>query len=163
MSDQPTLPDATEPEIDTGRPATTADELRVFPEFRSLRGGCYLARWTSQASRFGGHYDGTIRVERDGLATTASGDLYLHPASWWPWGPGNHAEPDPGGGVPIFARRHYRYYLRITKVLQWMTFGNQFGLEWELHRFNRSSDTWTNLGAHSATMRWTTAPAGFPD
>ncbi|MGI9613751.1 MAG: hypothetical protein ACR2QO_12625, partial [Acidimicrobiales bacterium] len=42
-------------------------------------------------------------------------------------------------------------------------FGNQFGLEWELHRFNRSSDTWTNLGAHSATMRWTTAPAGFPD
>ena len=59
----------------TPAPAAAQDQSR------SLRQGCYLLRYFPQSGDVPLHqlhYDGTLRVERNGSSTTASGDLYLH-------------------------------------------------------------------------------------
>lgn len=161
--------------------ATLGEERLISPinrfwRFRSLRHGCYLVKYTPRLSRY--HYDGTIRVERNGSNTTASGDLYLHrPFLWpyrrtisgvsriatpavsvWPISP----DPNPANGIPIFARSRYRYYLRITQILEWITISNSFTLGFEMHRFNHSTHDWTLENSYTARMAWTTAPTGYP-
>ncbi|PLS80380.1 MAG: hypothetical protein CYG59_08290 [Chloroflexi bacterium] len=155
---------------------------RLFPplKFRSLREGCYLMQFTPKpAFPLGGfvHYDGTMRIERDGLNTIASGDLYLH--RWYPWpvppvalpGPLPHAplipigpliEPNPAQGIPVFPRARYRYYLRVTQILEFLTLANSFTLGFERYLYNHSSHSWTNEGLFTAQMSWTAAPAGYP-
>jgi hypothetical protein len=134
-----------------------------LPLFRSLRHGCYLVRFTpSQPSLFFSHHDGTLRVERQGVNTVASGDLYIHrvlPLVGFPPTP----EPNPSAGIPIFRRNLYSYYLRVTQILEFITASNNFTLGFERYRFNTSSGAWTNEGAFTARMTWTTAPAGYPE
>ncbi len=112
-----------------------------------------------------------MRVQRDGSNTIASGDLYLHHIpSFWPWpGPIPQpwpifpvAEPNPSNGIPIFARGRYRYYLSVTQILEGFTIANSFTLGFEMHRFDLATRTWTNEGAFTALMTWTTAPPGYP-
>lgn len=134
---------------------------RIWPMFRGLREGCYLIRYTPlqvwQKGFF--HYDGTMRVQRDGTNTIASGDLYLH--SLYPLRPSS-PEPNPAAGIPIFPRAQYRYYLRVTKILEWYTLANSFTLEFELHRFDHTTNAWTNTETCTARMTWTAAPQGYP-
>ena len=145
------------------------------PRFRSLRAGCYLLRYEPGRPEVFPlvHYDGTLRVERDGTNTTASGDLYLHrplltrsPGFLRGTGPalglGAIREPDPSAGIPIFARSAYRYYVRVTQILEFITFGNSFTLGFELYRFDHTSRSWTMEGAFTAEMTWTGAPPGYP-
>ena len=150
---------------------------RPFPvplRRRSLRGGCYLMRYTP-IQRAGAlqplHYDGTLRVERlSPTNVTASGDLYVHrplriwPGSFPPGPPGaiKPPEPNPALGIPIFARKNYRYYVRVTQILEGSTFLNSFVLGFELHRFNHTTKVWTVEGPFTARMVWSAAPPGYP-
>lgn len=152
-------------------PSIGIPQIPRFPRFRSLRHGCWLMRYTP--SGFfpwpGGsiHYDGTMRIERDGFTTTASGDLYTHRTS--PFGgfgfpfPRPVREPDPGAGIPIFPRSAYRWYVRVTQILESFTIADRFTLGFELHSYNRQNNTWSNSGTYTAEMVWKQAPANFPN
>lgn len=133
---------------------------------RSLLSGCWLIRytphWTFARTDLFTHYDGTMRVERDGFNTIASGDLYIHNPRLFPIPFPRQQEPDPGGGIPTFPIRNYRYYLRVTQILEWITFSDTFTLEFEMHRLNQATSTWTNSGTYTANMTWKSAPVGFP-
>lgn len=146
----------------------------------SLNAGCYLVNM--QLTGLGYHYDGTIRVEKQGANTIASGDLYYHkPISVWPTLPVRSAglagsigtipglsfagqEPNPGNGIPVFARDKYRYYLRITALLEGISLSNTFTMGFEMWRFNgvSSSPMWSNEGAFTAKLTFGTAPASYP-
>ena len=84
-----------------------------------------------------------MRVERQGFNTIASGDLYYRsnliifprPSICPPADP----FPDPGKGIPIFSRGNYRYYLRVTQILEWITLSNSFTLGFEMYRFDTST------------------------
>jgi hypothetical protein len=183
----PPLPDTIEPEtfIAAGEESTLfaveredgailAPRPQPFPAGRpkALRGGCYLMRYTpvQRAGAVQLHYDGTMRVER--LSTTnvtASGDLYVHqPLKLWPGRlakpsrPGKPPEPNPALGIPIFPRKNYRYYVRVTQILEGSTHLNNFMLGFELHRFNHTTKAWTVEGPFTARMVWSAAPPGYP-
>ncbi len=153
-----------------------------FPpiHLRALRGGCYLINYQPIGNSLV-TYDGTIRVERYSNGVTASGDLYQRPwhLVWLPPPPPPLPQiprfvlvldppPDPTQGIPIFARGKYRYYLRVTQILEWFTLQNSFTLGFEMWRFDKASGpwsaggTWTNEGAFSALMTWVPAPTGYP-
>ena len=152
--------------------------LRPWPpfRFRSLRCGCYLINYKPNSSSIV-TYDGTLRVECHSNGRTASGDLYQRPYFWFPWRPGFppiprrpilFPGPNPAAGIPVLSRTRYRYYLRVTQLLEWFTIGDSFTLGFEMWRFTRSSGgwsaggTWTNEGAFTASMGWQTAPTGYP-
>lgn len=133
---------------------------------RRWRAGCYLMRYTplqtSPIQPGAVHYLGTIRVDTQHGTTTASGDLYLHrlPQASRRWsGP---MEPDPGAGIPVFRRDMYRYYMRVTQVLDTPGVTESFTLGFELYRFTAANTSWSNDGAFRATMSWTNAPPGYP-
>lgn len=145
-------------------------------QIRSLRCGCYLINYKPNGSSFV-TYDGTLRVECHSNGRTASGDLYQRPVIWLPWRPGFPPipprpillpGPSPTGGIPILARSRYRYYLRVTQILEWFTLGKSFTIGFEMWRFTKTSGgwsaggTWTNEGAFTASISWQTAPAGYP-
>lgn len=148
------------------------------PKFFSLAQGCYLVNFTPLGTSY--HYDGTLRVQKVGTNTIASGDLYNHkPFKIWPkkkeaTDPGSFqpvdnalslfGEPNPANGVPIFSRNNYRYYLRITQILESVSLSKSFTLGFEMWKFNgvSATPTWTNEGAFKSEMTFTTAPAGYP-
>ena len=102
-------------------------------QLRALRGGCYLVNYDPVGASTV-CYDGTLRVQKHTGGVTASGDLYQRPLKFvaepLPAGPlasifrrrkGKMvlaAPPDPAAGIPIFGRGKYRYYLRITQILE---------------------------------------------
>jgi len=136
---------------------------------RSLRCGCYLINYSPNGSPFA-RYDGTLRVECHNNGRTASGDLYqrpiifLPPSPPFPPGPPSPVVlpgPNPADGIPMLARSRYRYYLRVTQILEHLTSGNSFALGFEMYRFS-APNTWTNEGAFSTQMVWIPAPARYP-
>jgi len=179
----PALPDAL-PDPDTGaslspgalevllanRPdLLAADSPLAALGLHSLRAGCYLLRYTPlQSSPLLNslHYDGTLRVERLGSNTIASGDLYLHRVSFPP--PGSvfpfprPVEPNPADGIPIFARSRYSYYMRVSQILEGSAKAKNFKLGFELHRFTASTNSFALEANYIALMSWTTAPPGHP-
>jgi hypothetical protein len=99
-----------------------------------------------------------LRVECHSNGRTASGDLYqrriifLPPSPPFPPGPPSPVVlpgPNPADGIPILARNRYRYYLRVTQILEHFTVGNSFTLGFEMYRF-AAPNTWTNEGAFTA-------------
>ena len=80
------------------------------------------------------------------MSVTASGDLYLHQTGIaWPGSISTArslrpTEPNPSLGIPIFAIKNYRYYVRVTKILEGTTLGKSFTLGFELHRFDHTSE-----------------------
>lgn len=157
-------------------------QLEAFKPFKlySLNTGCYLVHL--QLSGLSYHYDGTIRVEHQGTNTVASGDLYYHkPNVIWPpittvggqttgtFNPSVAAlsalnEPNPANGIPVFARAAYRYYLKITTILEWISFDNSFTLGFEMWKFNGANTTpmWTKEGSFTALLTFGAAPASYP-
>jgi hypothetical protein len=149
--------------------------------FRSLRCGCYLINYTPNNSLLT-TYDGTLRVECHSNGRTASGDLYQRPQmliaydpyvpiptypSPYTYTPTLQPQlvlapaPNPGAGIPIFSRGRYRYYLRVTQILEYYTFGNSFTLGLQMYRFT-APNTWTFEGDYTAVMSWSAAPLGYP-
>ena len=133
--------------------------------FQSLRHGCYFLQWRPKDTWWY-RFNGTMRVERHGAGTTASGDLYHHNAyiiqRWPSYRFVSNPDPSPSAGIPIFPRSGYRYYLRVTGILEWFTIGSGFTLRFERHRFDSSSNSWTNEGEFSAYMAFKPAPSGYP-
>jgi hypothetical protein len=136
---------------------------------RSVKCGCYLVAFKPTGSPFV-VYDGTMRVECHSAGRTASGDLYQRKTIF-----GGHPPrimlgkpPNPAKGIPILPRDRYRYYLRITQILEGTIIGNSFVLGFEMWRFTKnpggwsSGGTWTNEGAFTAKMKWMPAPFGYP-
>ncbi len=151
----------------------------TFPTIRSLKEGCYLIRYTPKATGtvfIFTHYDGTMRIERDGSNTIASGDIRAQRSPFptlplQPPGPGPippspvrflPLEPNPANGIPIFPRDRYRYYLRVTQILESFILGNSFTLGFDRWKFDHTTKTWTNEGPFTAVMSWTPAPASYP-
>jgi hypothetical protein len=132
---------------------------------RVLRGGCYYVRYTPlQASPTHPgaiYYLGTLRVHRVGATVTISGDLYLHHVSSTSHA-GAAGEPDPADGIPVFPRADYRYYMRAVEVSDSPGAQESFTLTFELFRFNAAITAWTNEGASTVQLSWTTAPPGYP-
>ncbi len=171
----PVLPDEIlldeESAEDNRPPFQPASRIPIDPVFRqpfvlrSLKHGAYFLQWKPKNSPWT-RYNGTMRVERHGLSTTASGDLYTHSAytftSWPTFRIIPNPDPSPSAGIPIFSRSRYRYYLRVTQILQWYTFGNSFTMRFERFRFDSTTNTWSNEGLHSAVMTFKSAPAGYP-
>ena len=146
-----------------------------WPTIRWLRQGCYLLSYKPKNAPFYLTYDGTLRVQAHENGRTASGDLYQRPFKFicrpgWPpiCFPVLLPGPDPANGIPILARDRYRYYLRVTQILEWFTFANSFTLGFEMYRFDKASGPWssggiwTKEGLLTAQMTWTPAPAGYP-
>lgn len=170
------MPDPVSPEIEPQlAPTLPQPGPQPFPvpvppiHLRSLRCGCYLVNYSPNGSPFA-RYDGTLRVECHSNGRTASGDLYqrkiafLPPRPPFPPGPPSPVilpGPNPAEGIPILPRNRYRYYLRVTQLLEHFTVGNSFTLGFEMYRFT-TPNTWTNEGAFTAQMIWIPAPAGFP-
>jgi hypothetical protein len=127
-----------------------------------VRCGCYLINYKPNQG-FLVSYDGTLRVECHSQGRTASGDLYQRPLSIFP--PPAHLlpPPNPAAGIPILARHRYRYYLRVTQIVEFFTIGNSFTLGFEMYRFT-APNTWTLEpgGPFTAVMTWTPAPVGYP-
>jgi hypothetical protein len=192
----PPLPDLMEPENEMSflpqpephvpmpeflEPKLPMPVLKPPFRIRTLRAGCYLVNYSPSLSIFT-TYDGTIRVEANASGRTASGDLYQRPIIILPSFPVNPRppivptkqkillgpSPDPTKGIPILARNNYRYYLRITQVLEGITLGSSFTLGFEMWRFTKAGSawsaggTWSNEGAFTALMTWMTAPSGYP-
>ena len=141
-------------------------------KLRNLKCGAYLINFQPVSSRLV-TYDGTMRVECHKQGITASGDLYrrgwfFSPFTFPPRPPLVLGAPNPSAGIPIFKRSSYSYYLRVTQILEYFTFGNSFTLGFELHRYTKnpggftSGGTWTNEGPVTARMTWTTAPLNYP-
>ena len=134
----PPLPDPVPP-FPAPLPAPHPVELIPRPEviwprppfhFRSVRCGCWLLNYTPSASLLV-TYDGTLRVECHADGRTASGDLYQRRVLLLPVprplppivGPPVPARPiqapppSPAAGIPVLPRGQYRYYLRVTQIL----------------------------------------------
>jgi hypothetical protein len=139
-----------------------------FPTaLKALKNGCYFATYQPASSLpvsiFRGFYQGTIRVEKTASFTKASGDLYfVRPVFALP-GTIPAPSPNPAGGIPIFSRGSYTYYLRITNILQGFTISGSFQMNFQMHKFNHTAKTFSLETSAKAKMAWTTAPAGFPD
>src|SRR4051812_6202089 len=142
-------------------PVTLPQPIRI----RSVRCGCWLLNYkpigTSPVS-----FDGTLRVECHSAGRTASGDLYQRPIILLPNPPGPPRPvllpgPNPADGIPILSRSRYRYYLRVTQILERFTLGISFQLDFEMWRFT-APNSWTNEGAFTAQMVWIGAPSGYP-
>ncbi|MCX6678682.1 MAG: hypothetical protein NTU95_12185 [Methanothrix sp.] len=139
-------------------------------KFKSLKCGCYLVNYTPKVGNLL-TYDGTLRIECDSSRTT-SGDLYQRSIFYFPKPsqiigqppktipillPG----PNPASGIPIFSIKSYRYYLRVTDILEGVTTGNSFSLGFEMYRFT-APNSWASEGVFTASMSWKTAPTGYP-
>lgn len=175
----PPLPDPLPPFSDSPIPQPPFD-----PIFRrNLRSGCYLINYKPTGNLLV-TFDGTLRVESFGFGRRASGDLYQRPIVFGPFPPiprppiprppipipGSNPlarrpfffpAPNPSEGIPILARAQYRYYLRVTQIVQRFASGNGFKLGFEMYRFT-APGTWTNEGAFTARMTWQAAPSGYP-
>ena len=127
-----------------------------------LRAGCYVLRLTltTPGAAAPTQYDGTLRVELRDRSTVASGDLYIHAPTGTPSGL-DPPEADPGAGIPVFPRDRYRYYVRMTELLDGPEQAH-LSLGFELHGFDHASNAWSDEVGFRADLRRTAAPPGSP-
>ena len=137
-------------------------------KFKSLREGCYYIQFTQisqpENSEFL-HYNGTMRVQHEGSSTIASGDLYFHQTSI---GQNSSSpsviKPNPANGIPIFPINKYKYYVRVTKILEESATTTGFTFEFELHRYTPrpGMPRWKKEGTYLSTMTWEPVSIGYP-
>ncbi|KAK6536075.1 hypothetical protein TWF281_000321 [Arthrobotrys megalospora] len=161
------------PPVLTPLPELRPPIIWPWPRFRYINTGAWLVNYELPGVGIATKFDGTIRVENNAAGRTASGDLYQRPGFWINF-PGlprqwlSRPPPSPSGGIPIQPRKAYRYYLRITRIDEFFSFGSTFKLGFQKYKYvevDKNNFTWTQEPADSeytATMTWTTAPAGYP-
>lgn len=167
----PPLPDPIEPRPSQtpSPPIETSPTPQPSPPLSSLHSGCYLINYSPNVDAMVS-YDGTLRVDTATGRLIASGDLYQRdivvpddsgsPIALAP-------PPDPAAGIPIFPIKFYRYYLRVTQILET---GGAFSLAFETHRFSVETVTlldgsltnWPKESAFTVLMAPAPAPAGYP-
>jgi hypothetical protein len=173
----PSLPDTIGVSYDQSfipNPMTSAVVVLPPIELHALRCGCYLINYTPKNSLFV-TYDGTLRVECQGISKRiASGDLYQRPVYWPPCPPPKLClpilakGPSPASGIPILARDQYRYYLAVTKILQGFSTANSFTLGFDMWRFTKKGVNWSDggswekIGSFTSLLSWGNPPASYP-
>lgn len=115
--------------------------------------GAYLIRLALGQSP-APQYVGVLRVHGDGGAVAASGDLYLDAS----------APPAPAAGpmraLPVFPRRHYRHYLRVTAIEpQPPSLDVRIGFE--RYGYAVATRSWSRDETLSGHLARRTAPAEF--
>jgi hypothetical protein len=86
----------------------------AVPDDAQVPQGCYLLLVSPARDSSPYTMHGTCRVDRLTGHVRASGDLY----SCFDKETGETVPtPDPGAGIPVFAIRHHRYYLRVTEFV----------------------------------------------
>lgn len=163
-------------DLDGVPPTPPSPSPPTFPShIKTVRQGAWLVNYIP-ADATNVAYDGTIRVESHGSTRTASGDLYQRPVIATPGWPVPSPRPpptimlngpDPAKGIPIQARVNYRYYLRVTKVLEFLTVAKHFELRLQMWKYTAAPNntaTWTNDGDYTAIMTWVSPPptSGYP-
>ncbi len=109
--------------------------------------GCYYIRLTptslQTAPRY--QYEGTLRIRRVGAAVSASGDLYKSDVCKDPvYIPSFTGDQSGAAGIPVFPRKHYGFYLRVSR-LQLQAAGDSVGrMEMDMFRFDQSNHTWAS-------------------
>ena len=161
----PPLPEAVAALGQTDEDASPAPAAAPPVSVRGVRCGCWLINYTPTGASLVA-FDGTLRVECHSAGRTASGDLYQRPVIFVPFPPGPPRPvllpgPSPAAGIPVLAREKYRYYLRVTHILEQSTVSGSFELGFEMWRF-KAPNAWTREGAFTAKMAWIAAPSGFP-
>lgn len=165
-------PTQTETSISDGDTPAPPIHLPHWPLFpvKSVRTGAWLVNYTPLGSSLVA-YDGTLRVEAITGGRRASGDLYQRPTIRIPFPVPRTIllpPPNPADGIPVQAKDKYRYYLRVTKILEGITFGSSFQLGLELFLFSPTvngggAGTWSTTPIKStSTLQWIPAPAGYP-
>lgn len=135
-------------------------------KFKSLREGCYYIRFTQFSQPVNSeflHLNGTMRVQREGFSTIASGDLYFKQTSIGQ-NSSSAIEPNPASRIPIFPINKYRYYVRVTQILEESAPATGFTFKFELHRYTPRPGLprWKKEGTYRSTMTWVPAPTGYP-
>ncbi|KFY24778.1 hypothetical protein V491_02018 [Pseudogymnoascus sp. VKM F-3775] len=135
-----------------------------------VRAGAWLINYQPVGSPYVA-YDGTIRVEDIAGGRRASGDLYQRPTIRIPFPPPIGISimlppPNPSNGIPIQPINRYRYYLRVTKILENLTSGT-FDLSLEMYLFTPTSGgagSWSTSPVKcTAAMTWMMGPTGYPN
>ena len=123
-------------------------------------------------------YDGTLRVEKLPIGSRASGDLYYRPLDFGPFFPPGQpprpraTAPNPMNGIPIFKRKNYTYYLRVTAVIGYyiFSFKQTITLKFEKWRYNQTDPgpEWHFFedqmeGSYTAEMSYVPGGASWPE
>ena len=161
-SSLPSLPEPISISMDFSRnkkmhtsPTLSGEEAHQFNEFRqgavtsclpgTLKEGCYYLRLMPTSlhtpARF--QYEGTLRIQHSGGSIIASGDLYINDFCKTPtYCPSLSVNSDRKYIIPVFTRKQYVYYLRVTVVQGSQEARNALTLELEPYRFDHSTHTW---------------------
>lgn len=116
--------------------------------FKRLKAGCWLLSYDPINSPSSVIYDGTFRVERLDGGLRASGDLYQRPTIRLPiLGPRPRTviipgpPPNPADGIPILAINRYAFFIRATRLVEAISFGNTVELGLELYQYSHTATT----------------------
>ena len=73
-------------------------------------------------------------------------------------------EPNLASGIPIFPINKYRYYVRVTHILEEPAPTISFTFKFELHRYTPRPGVprWKREGTYRSTLTWVPAPPGYP-
>jgi hypothetical protein len=129
-----------------------------------LKEGCYYMRLMPTSlhtsSRF--QYEGTLRIQRTEGTIIASGDLYKKDfCQSPPFCPSLSGNGDIKNSIPVFPRKHYAYYLRVTRLQADPESRKGIVLEFESHRFEHSHQTWAPGEPLTTELTFSTGPDGI--
>ncbi|UCH92624.1 MAG: hypothetical protein JSV88_20330 [Candidatus Aminicenantes bacterium] len=137
----------------------------VFPGSpRALQEGCYYIRMMPTSlhtpARF--QYEGTLRIQRTGGSMIASGDLYINDFCKTPTYCPVLSENDQRKNIiPVFSRKRYAYYLRVTHIHGDPDTGKGIVLELEPFRFQHANHTWIKGEPLTAEVKFSIGPDGI--
>ena len=148
-----------EPVLETADDSPPLPDDLVFPDERHgsaeslqtlLKQGAYILRYDNPDFP-SGHYNGTLRVEHRATSVAGSGDLY------WQF---QSANPSPSAGIPIFKRRDYRLYLRVTALRRTP---QGFSMTFEPWRFGPPTRPWRKELTRQVFFSSVSPPSGYPN
>jgi hypothetical protein len=140
------------------------EDFGVTSQPKVLQEGCYYIRLMPTSlhtpSRF--QYEGTLRIQQAGSTIIASGDLYKKDFCESPtYCPSLSGNGDNKTGIPVFPRRLYGYYLRVTRMQEGSDVGKGILLEMEPYQFDHSNHTWRSGGLLTAGLKFSVGPDGI--
>lgn len=129
-----------------------------------LQEGCYYIRMMPTSlhtpTRF--QYEGTLRIQRTGSAFIGSGDLYINDFCKTPtYCPVLSENDERKNIIPVFSRKRYAYYLRVTHTHGDPDSGKGIVLELEPFRFQHANHTWSKGEPLTAEIKLSVGPDGI--